>query len=128
VGSEAANAAVQEAVNDKALWQDYFYSIRKVCPWSFVAWKAGKIEICLWKGIPQPLGKLEARVNLIGTIKPRLLKKIEQRLNEQRQDEEWLHSHPSFGIHSTAFPCLIQQNRENLTRVRAQRLNTNILQ
>ncbi len=111
-----ANAAVK----DKSLWEDYFYGIRKVCPWSYSAWSKGLIDINLWKGTPIPLEHYEARVNIIGVIKPRLLKKIEQRLNEQRQDEEWLHSHPSFGIHSTPVPVLIQQDRQHLAWARAQ--------
>lgn len=116
---EAAKKAANEAVENKALWEQYFTSIKRVCPWSYSAWLKGKIEICLWKGIPQPLGDLEARVNIIGVIKPRLLKKIEQRLNTEREDEEWLHSHPSFGIHSTPIPVLIQQNKHNLDMARA---------
>jgi hypothetical protein len=113
------NAAVNAAVDDKALWETYFKGIGRVCPWSYSAWKRNKIEITLWKGMAQPLGKLEARVNLIGTIKPRLLKKIEQRLNTEREDEEWLHSHPNFGVNSTPFPALIQQDRQHLAQARA---------
>ena len=115
----AVNAAVKEAAENKALWETYFKDIARVCPWSYSAWKRNKIEITLWKGMAQPLGELEARVNLIGTIKPRLLKKIEQRLNTEREDEEWLHSHPNFGVNSTPFPALIQQDRQHLAQARA---------
>ena len=108
-----------EAVKDKSLWEAYFTSIRQVCPWSYSAWKRGLIDICLWKGIPTPLEHFEARVNIIGTIKPRLLKKIEQRLNNQREHEEWLHSHPSFGVNSTPIPVLIQQDRQHLAQARS---------
>lgn len=109
-----------EAVKDKSIWEDYFYSIRKVCPWSYSAWKRGLIDICLWKGIPQPLENYEARVNIIGVIKPRLLKKIEKRLNTERGCEEWLHSHPSFGVNATPVPVLIQQDEQHLAMARQQ--------
>ena len=119
MAKEAENAAVNAAA-DKELWTRYFYSIRHVCPWSYSAWKRGKIEIDLWKGVARDLGNLEARVNIIGVIKPRLLKKIEERLNNERQSEEWLHSHPLFGINSTPVPVLIQQDREGLEKARKQ--------
>lgn len=118
MGSEAA----REAVRDKELWENYFRSIRTVCPWSYSAWKRGKIEIDLWKGVAKDLGTLEARVNVIITITPRLLKKIEQRLNRERDTEEWLHSHPSFGVNSTPVPVLIQQDRLGLERARRSRI------
>ena len=107
-----------EAVKNNSIWENYFYSIRHVCPWSYSAWTKGKIEIALWKGIATDLGDLEARVNVIGVIKPRLLKKIEKRLNNERQSEEWLHSHPSFGINSTPIPVLIQQDEQGLQKAR----------
>lgn len=119
--SEAAKEAAVAAVNDKELWTHYFHSIRKVCPWSYSAWKRGKIDIAMWRGIANELEDLEARVYVIyGDIKPRLLKKIEQRLNGERQSEEWLHSHPLFGINSTPVPVLIQQDREGLEKARKQ--------
>jgi len=120
VGNAAEKEAANAAVNDKELWTSYFYNIRHVCPWSYSAWKRGKIEIDLWKGVAKDLGNLEARVNIIGVIKPRLLKKIEERLNNERQSEEWLHSHPSFGINSTPVPVLIQQDRLGLEKARKQ--------
>ena len=116
------NAAVNEAVNDKELWTEYFHSIRHVCPWSYSAWKRGKIEIDLWKGVARDLGNLEARVNCIGKITPRMLKKIEKRLNREREFEEWLHSHPSFGVNSTPIPVLIQQDRLGLEIARKNHL------
>ena len=120
MGNAAEKEAANAAVNDKELWTSYFYNIRHVCPWSYSAWKRGKIEIDLWKGVAKDLGNLEARVNIIGVIKPRLLKKIEERLNNERQSEEWLHSHPSFGINSTPVPVLIQQDRLGLEKARKQ--------
>ena len=118
--SEAANAAV----NDKQLWENYFHSIRHVCPWSWSAWKRNKIEIVLWRGVPEELKGLEARVHILINAKPRLLKKIEQRLNSEKEFEEWLHSHPSFGINSTPVPVLIQQDRIGLENARKNHLKT----
>jgi hypothetical protein len=109
--------AVKEAVKNNTLWRDYFYSIRTYCPWSYKAWKQDKIEVVLWKGEVKDLNGLEARVYCLDR-KPRLLKKIEQRLNSEREFEEWLHSHPSFGINSTPVPVLIQQDRLGLQTAR----------
>ena len=113
--------AVKEAVKNNQLWLDYFYSIRTVCPWSYSAWKRNKIEIVLWQGQAKELQGLEARVYCLDR-KPRLLKKIEQRMNLNREFEEWLHSHPSFGINSTPVPVLIQQDRLGLQTARNNRL------
>ena len=109
--------AVKEAVKNNTLWRDYFYSIRTYCPWSYKAWKQDKIEVVLWTGEVKDLNGLEARVYCLDR-KPRLLKKIEQRLNSEREFEEWLHSHPSFGINSTPVPVLIQQDRLGLQTAR----------
>jgi len=113
-----ANAAANAAVNDKPLWDTYFYSIRSVCPWSYSAWKRNKIDICLWQGVPKDLGELEARVYVLINATPRLLKKIEERMNNERETEEWLHSHPKFGVNSTTVPVLIQQDRLQLEKAR----------
>lgn len=112
------NAAVKEAARNNQLWEDYFYSIRTACPWSYSAWKRNKIEVVLWTGTVFELNGLEARVYCLDR-KPRLLKKIEQRLNQQRENEEWLHSHPSFGINSTPVSVLIQQDRLGLQTARS---------
>ena len=109
--------AVKEAVKNNQLWLDYFYSIRTYCPWSYSAWRNNKIEVVLWTGAVEELNGLEARVHCLDR-KPRLLKKIEQRLNREREFEEWLHSHPSFGINSTPVPVLIQQDRLGLQNAR----------
>ena len=98
-------------------WNEYFYSIRKVCPWSYSAWKSNKIDIVRWTGVVYDLGELEARCYVLDR-KPRLLKKIEKRLNEQRSHEEWLHSHPSFGPNATPQPVLIQQDYAKLAQAR----------
>jgi hypothetical protein len=115
---KVANAAANAAVSDKDLWSKYFHDIRQVCPWSYSAWKRNKIEIVLWCGMAEELNGLEARVHILINAKPRLLKKIEQRLNDEKEFEEWLHSHPSYGINSTPVPVLIQQDRIGLENAR----------
>ena len=107
----------KEADLEASNWQEYFHKIRAVCPWSYSAWKRGKIEIVSWTGQVTELGDLEARV-YVYECKPRLLKKKEQQLNAQREHEEWLHSHPSFGINATHVPVLIQQHRLVLENAR----------
>lgn len=106
-----------EAVRNSSQWSDYFTLIRKECPWSYSAWRRGKIDIVSWTGEVKELGDWEARLYLLDR-KPRLLKKIEKRLNSTRHSEEWLHSHPSFGVSATPFPVLIQQHRQQLEQAR----------
>jgi hypothetical protein len=55
----------------------------------------------------------------------RNLKKIMERMNEIRHDEEWLFSHPMYRGHSTPVPILIQQDLELLTKARKGRENGN---
>lgn len=98
-------------------WETYFHKIRDVCPWSWSAWQRGRIDIVDWEGIVLELGDQEARV-YVCNYKPRLLKKVEKRINELRTDEEWLHSHPSFGERGTPVPVLIQQDLARLQMLR----------
>lgn len=113
MAKEAAKKADLEASN----WHNYFYNIRKVCPWSYSAFCKGKIQIVHWQRQVLELDDLEARVYIYYT-KPRLLKKIEQRLNDEREHEEWLHSHPQYGVNATPVPVLIQQSRIGLENAR----------
>jgi len=76
----------------------------------------------LWRGEAEELNGLEARVHIVYNSNPRLLKKIEQRMNRNKEFEEWLHSHPSFGINSTPVPVLIQQDRIGLENARKNHL------
>jgi len=100
-------------------WQNYFESIKKVCPWSLKAYTEGNIEITQWKGYPMDLDNLEARV-YVSKHNPRQLKKIHTRLNLERPIEEWLWSHPSFQDYSAPVPCLIQQDRDKLYSIRSK--------
>lgn len=107
----------KEADLEASKWEEYFHKIRAVCPWSWSAWRRGFIQIQHWQGVALDLGDLEARV-YVYYAKPRLLKKREQQLNLSRPQDEWLHSHPSFGVRATPVPVLIQQSQAGLALAR----------
>lgn len=100
-------------------WDEYFESIKTVCPWSLKAWRQNQIEIIKWHSQPQDLENLQARI-YISKHNPRQLKKISKKLNSLRPKEEWLWSHPSFGNHSSHVPILIQQDRDKLYYIRSK--------
>jgi hypothetical protein len=99
-------------------WNQYFESIKRVCPWSHVAFKRAAIDLTLWRGVISPLGNWEARLYLAPRHNPRQLKKMSDRFNRERPTEEWLWSHPTFGNHSTPVACFIQQDRQRLETIR----------
>jgi hypothetical protein len=99
-------------------WQHYFESIRSACPWSYTAWRRGAIAITLWRGIITPLGSWKARLYLAPKHNPRQLRKMSERFNRERPEDEWLYSHPRFGVNSTPVPCFIQQDRQKLENIR----------
>lgn len=99
-------------------WNEYFKSIKPVCPWSWASWSKGHIEIDSWEGHPKDLGNLDARVYTAPKRKFRILKKIAKRMNDEFPNEEWLWSHPDFGNNSTEIPVLIQQDRTKLEQAR----------
>lgn len=101
-------------------WSEYFASIISVCPWSKSYWKSQKIDIQQWKGEQHitPLENYVARMWIHKHASGRLLCKVHNRLNDCRDDEEWLYSHPCYGGHSTPVPVLIQQNLAILNAAR----------
>lgn len=99
-------------------WHTYFEKIKKVCPWSYSAWLKGEIDITTWQGNIIDLGSYKARLYTTKTHKPRQLKKMTDRFNVEREHEEWLYSHPNFGINSTAIGVFIQQDRKGLEEAR----------
>lgn len=103
---------------DAANWELYFASIRSVCPWSNSAWRQGAIAITTWNGIIVPLGSWKARLYLAPKHNTRQLRKMTERFNRERSNEEWLYSHPRFGDNSTPVPCFIQQDRQTLEKIR----------
>lgn len=102
-------------------WKNYFLSIKSVCPWSVGAFLRDELLFVDWqtrqcpKVIPE--GK-QAVVHLAPRHNPRQLKKMCDRFNQTRPDEEWLWSHPSFGYNSTPVACFIQQDRILLEKAR----------
>jgi len=110
VVKKAAAASVE--VN----WDEYFYSIRKSCPWSYAAWQQGKIAIQKWRRQVIDLEPYRARVYIVD-LNPRRLKKLSQKL-DQDPKYEWLWSHPRYGGESTPLPVLIQQDRAELKAIR----------
>jgi len=116
-----AEKAEKESNTD---WSSYFASIISVCPWSMSYWKKQKIDVQKWKGEYNiiPLENYVARMWIHNNASGRLLCKIHNRLNDLREDEEWLYSHPCYGGHSTPYPVLIQQDLEILTNARKNKL------
>ena len=99
-------------------WEAYFKSIKTVCPWSYAAFKRAAVDLTLWRGVISPLGNWEVRLYLAPRHNPRQLKKMSDRFNRERPQEEWLWSHPSFENYSTPVPCFIQQDRQTLENIR----------
>lgn len=114
----------KEAVSVSSVdWYSYFSSIVLVCPWSGAYWKKQKIDVQLWRGEVLPLYDFVARIYIHKNASGRVLKKIMERMNDQRPSEEWLLSHPMYGGHSTPTPILIQQDLESLTKARKGKTN-----
>lgn len=102
----------------EADWNAYFENIKEVCPWSWSAWQQGAIQVTAWYNHVENLEHNQARLYIAHKHKPRQLKKIAQRLNRTRPEEEWLWSHPKFEFYSTPVPTLIQQDRHKLEKAR----------
>lgn len=99
-------------------WLAYFQSIKEVCPWSLSAALQGQIRIENWHSQILDLGQDKAIVYLAPKHKPRQLKRITNRLNEQFEEYEFLWSHPKFGDHSTPQAVIIQQDAKLLENIR----------
>jgi len=104
-------------------WTSYFASIVSVCPWSRAYWHKQKIDVQIWRSEILPLEDYVARMYIHKHASGRQLKKIMERMNETRPEEEWLFSHPIFKENSTPVPVLIQQDLEILTKARKGRKN-----
>ena len=103
------------AARDAVDWNEYFYSIKSQCPWSWAAWRRSQIEIKPWQGRLEPLGQLQARVYTID-LNPRRLKKLAGKLDHGADEILW--SHPRYKKYSTPVPVLIQQDRQYLNQLR----------
>ena len=111
MAKEAANA-------DNQLWQDYFNSIKSVCPWSGPAYQKGLIDIveCM-TFVYKPLDGMLARVYLL-PYAPNKLKRLTQKMMYEYEEEEWLWGHPQYERYSPPRPCVIQQNHQYLEDIR----------
>tara|TARA_R100000734_G_C3317794_1_gene111250 strand:+ start:3366 stop:3770 length:405 start_codon:yes stop_codon:yes gene_type:complete len=96
-------------------WQDYFNHIRSVCPWAYVDFHAGKIDI-VETSVPQDLGNYSARIYEVD-IHSHDLRAYSEYLNETR-DDEWFYSDPAQGEYSSPVSILIQQDPERLNKIR----------
>lgn len=97
-------------------WTEYFARIRPVCPWSGAAWRRDQIDIVRTRQI-LPLGQYRARIYLFDLSRRRLKKLAALR---DSGPDEWLWSEPGYGASGAPVPCLIQQNRAELDRLRQQ--------
>lgn len=114
----------KEAVEEVS-WTDYFASIVAVCPWSKKYWAQQRIDIVDWTGEILALDDYVARIYKHPTASARQLKKMMNLFNDEREDEEWLYSHPQYGGHSTPIGVLIQQDYALLNSIRSSMRNHN---
>jgi hypothetical protein len=107
---------VDEAKSRQSVdWQQYFYSIKQQCPWSLASWQRGLIDIQTWQGQVQDLGEYDARVYVVNMPNEELEKLCEEL---DHGVSEWLFSYPGYGQWATPVPVLIQQDRQQLARIR----------
>ena len=76
----------------------------------------------VWSNQITPLNEFVARVYICHDLSEDHLIDIMNRNNEDRDDEEWLYSHPKHGGYSTPVPVLIQQDYELLNSIRKKLL------
>ena len=99
----------------RSKWGEYFYSIKKQCPWSYSAWLQVQIDIVAWEGRVLPLDGYQARMYTVNASN----KIVESMCEELDEGEyEWLFSYPEYGEFATPETVLIQQSRAVLKRLR----------
>jgi hypothetical protein len=100
-------------------WYTYFKSIRTQCPWSYVAWLQGQIDIVTWNSaVPlEPLGKYQARMYLLDCPND-TVETMAEELDSKDAECEWLFSYPGYGDYATPVAVLIQQHRHELAKIR----------
>tara|TARA_R100001509_G_C4680833_1_gene153441 strand:+ start:63 stop:437 length:375 start_codon:yes stop_codon:yes gene_type:complete len=110
-------------------WLQYFHSIKHVCPWSYESYTNGTTKIIQfdsdilklneqnWRNLPWEVIVYQLGDDLT-------LDAIDEFVairNESQEKCEYLWSHPSFtkgGKNQTPVPVIIQQDRENLLKLR----------
>ena len=113
-------------------WLNYFQSISKFCPWSLKSYKEGTMLITQfdkdilklneqnWSNLPW-----EVIVYLLGDdLTLDAIDEYVAHRNESQYKCEYLWSHPSFtkgGNNQTPVPVIIQQDREQLFKLRKEK-------
>lgn len=110
---------MEEDVTTSVDWWAYFKSIRTQCPWSYVAYNQGLIDIVDYQGVSQPLGNFSARMYLL-SISNQEIENLCQQLDQDDTECQWLFSYPGYGDYATPVSCLIQQHRSVLDDLRAK--------
>lgn len=98
-------------------WNQYFSSIRTVCPWSWAAWGSDRILLERWHGQVRDLEPYEAIVYICRS-KPRLAKKQAKAIEKKYPQYEFLVSAPSYGPNGTPVTVIIQQDKQKLDYLR----------
>jgi hypothetical protein len=110
---------VVKVVNHQSVdWLEYFKSIRSECPWSYSAWTKGLIDIVEYSGSSIPLGHYQARMYIVCAPEATVTA-IAEGFNYTDTECEWLWSYPGYGDYATPVSVLIQQNRQELKRLRS---------
>ena len=100
-------------------WLEYFKSIRSECPWSYAAYIRGLIDIVDYTGVKLPLGPYQARMYIVHQSNS-VVTALAEGFDYTDTESEWLYSYPGYGEYATPVSVLIQQNRNELTRLRTQ--------
>ncbi len=112
-----------KVAKEDSTWVKYFAKIRNVCPWSYKLMDS----ILVWDNDEGNLNtiaatfrqsKMEAFVYVMKDKTAKQLSDMCDVLNNKHKHSEWLWSHPDEGGDSTHVPCLIQQDRQKLTKLR----------
>ena len=112
-----------KVAKEDSTWVKYFASIRGVCPWSYKLMDKILVvqtkENCLqtWSSLFRA-SKYEACVYTFPEASVTWLTDKCDHLNASQTVSEWLWSHPSEGGDSTHIPCLIEQDRIKLSKIR----------
>lgn len=100
-------------------WSEYFKKIKRVCPWSYVAWNKKQIEIRNWDGTwydfedPDHL----ITIHIVKGLNRRRLKKLCSKL-DVGDKYTWMWSEPNYGNYGAPTTILIQQLTETLENAR----------
>ena len=109
---------MEKAVNHQSVdWYAYFKSIRTQCPWSYVAFLKGQINIVEYTGVQLPIGDYAARMYVV-SAPDEAVEALAQGFDHVDTDCEWLYSYPGYGEFATPVSVLIQQPRKILDELR----------